>query len=493
MSTDRLYGNWLPAARRFTIRGVGWQGASLAVAGYFGAVLLSQYSLTAGLAVLAVASVGVLGAAVRIGGLSLADHAGVMLRWRLRQRDGSARHSAVTSRGWSLPAAIGETGLVDAVGAGQPYGVVHHARRRRVAVTLLLASTAADLNDDAETEAAVGRWERFLEALGRHPEVAAAVAVVETSPASGAELASTVLGAIDEDAPRDCVDLMAAVVGASPAVAARTETRLTVVFDLRAWAPQIPRAERSAGLDAYLPLLDRSLTGLESVLDGCGVTVLGRATARDVEAAVRLAFDPSSAGLVERAAADPSIDVPEWDATGPVTTTEYPDAYVHDSGVSASFVWTAAPRQFVPSTVLDPLTRPGSFRKRVVCTYVPTLAQHAMTAASARQRGQRLTAAFSRMPVIGRARTAQDEQDSRAADQSAAEVALGAGWVAQTVSLTVTVLDQAELPAAVAEVEQAAGRAQLRVRPLTRNHAAGFLAGLPAGLALPELTQRWAR
>jgi hypothetical protein len=172
---------------------------------------------------------------------------------------------------------------------------------------------------------------------------------------------------------------------------------------------------------------------------------------------------------------------------------EYPDAYEHDSGVSASFVWASAPRQFVPSTVLDTLSRPGSFRKRVVSTYVPTLAQHAMTAASARQRGQRLTAAFSRMPVIGRARTAQDEQDSRAADQAAAEVALGAGWVAQTISVTVTVLDEADLPAAVAEVEQAAGRSQLRLRRLAQNHAAGFMAGLPAGLDLHELVGRWSR
>ncbi|WP_088284691.1 SCO6880 family protein [Kineosporia sp. A_224] len=493
MSTDRLYGNWLPAAQRFTLRGIGWKGVSLAVGAYFAAVLLAQYSLRVGVALVLTASVGILLAGVRIGGTSVAGHGVAVLQWRTAQRGGAIRHTAVTPHGWALPGPLAQTRMVDVHAGGGPYGAVHHPSSRRLAVTLRLASTAADLNDDAETDAAVSRWERFLEGLGRHPEVAAAVAVVETAPASGAELEASVLGSVCAEAPPDCAALMATVVAASPAVAARTETRLTLVFDLAAWGPQIPRSQRGKGIEAYLPLLDRSVTGLESALDGCGVTVLGRATAAQLAAAVRVAFDPAAAGRMELAATERPDDVPAWHLAGPATAVEYAEAYAHDSGLSASFVWTAAPRQFVPSTVLDALTRPGSFRKRVVSTYVPTLAQHAMTAASARQRGQRLTAAFSRMPVIGRARTAQDEQDSRAADQAAAEVALGAGWVAQTVSVTVTVLDEVDLPAAIAEVEQTAGRSQLRLRRMARNHAAGFLAGLPAGLDLHELTRRWAR
>ena len=493
MSTDRLYGNWLPAAQRFSLRGLDWKGVSLAVAAYFAAVLLAQYSLRAGVALLLVASVGVLLAGIRIGGLSVVGHGVALLRWRQAQRRRAVRHAAVGASGWVLPGALAETRMVEVPSGGGTFGAVHHPVARRLAVTLLLASTAADLNDDAETEAAVSRWERFLEGLGRHPEVSAAVVVVETAPTSGAELEASVFGSIAPDAPPDCAHLMADVVASSPGVAARTDTRLTLVFDLRAWGAQLPRAKRGKGVEAYLPLLDRSVTGLEAVLDGCGVTVLGRATPAQLAAVVRVAFDPAAAGAVELAVTERPDDVPGWELAGPATAVEYPDAYAHDSGFSASFVWASAPRQFVPSTVLDALTRPGSFRKRVVSAYVPTLAQHAMSAASARQRGQRLTAAFSRMPVIGRARTAQDEQDSRAADQAAAEVALGAGWVAQTVAVTVTALDEADLPAAVAEIEQVAGRSQLRLRRLTRNHAAGFVAGLPAGLDLHELTQRWSR
>ena len=493
MSTDRLYGNWLPASQRFTLRGLEWKGVSLAVAAYFAAVLLAQYSLRAGVTLVLLASFGVMLGGLHVSGLSLAAHGVALLRWRRSQHGGAVRHTAIDRAGWHLPGVLADTRMLTVTSGAGTYGVVHHPAARRLAVTLRLASTAADLNDDAETDAAVSRWERFLEGLGRHPEIAAAVAVVETAPASGAELEAAALGGVVPESPPDCAALVTAVVAASPTVAARTETRLTLVFALPAWGPQIPRSQRGKGIDAYLPLLDRSVTGLETALDGCGVTVLGRATPAELAAAVRIAFDPGSAGEVELALTERPQDIPPWEVCGPATAVEFAEAYVHDSAVSASFVWASAPRQFVPSTVLDPLTRPGAFRKRVVSTYVPTLSQHAMTAASARQRGQRLTAAFSRMPVIGRARTAQDEQDARAADQAASEVALGAGWIAQTVSVTVTVLDEADLPAAIAEIEQTAGRSQLRLRRLARNHAAGFLAGLPAGLDLHELTRRWAR
>ena len=46
---------------------------------------------------------------------------------------------------------------------------------------------------------------------------------------------------------------------------------------------------------------------------------------------------------------------------------------------------------------------------------------------------------------------------------------------------------------AVAELEQAAGASQLRLRLLYEVQAAAFYAGLPAGLHLPELAAGWSR
>jgi hypothetical protein len=166
---------------------------------------------------------------------------------------------------------------------------------------------------------------------------------------------------------------------------------------------------------------------------------------------------------------------------------------VHDTGTSVSFVWAQAPHQLVTSSALDPLTRPGTFRKRVVCPYVATPSGEAMDAATAQVRWRWLAQMVSRLPVIGRASTAQDERDAEAAEQATYEVAAGAGWVAQTITVTVTVLEPSDLPAAVAEVEHAAGTSQLRLRPLYELQAAGFCAGLPVGLSLTELAGRWSR
>ncbi len=156
-------------------------------------------------------------------------------------------------------------------------------------------------------------------------------------------------------------------------------------------------------------------------------------------------------------------------------------------------MWAQAPQLLVPSTVLDPLTRPGTFRKRVTATYQPTPAVQTMDAATAQVRSRWLERTVASLPIIGRASTARDDRDAQAAEQSAYEVAAGAGWIAQTVTATITVLDEADLRAAIAELEQAAGASQLRLRRLFELQAAGFAAGLPAGLSLTELAARWSR
>jgi hypothetical protein len=116
-----------------------------------------------------------------------------------------------------------------------------------------------------------------------------------------------------------------------------------------------------------------------------------------------------------------------------------------------------------------------------------------MDAATTQVRWRWLAQMVSRLPIIGRPGTAQDERDTEAAEQATYEVAAGAGWIAQTIMLTVTVLDELDLPAAVAEVEHAAGASQLRLRRLYELQAAGFVAGLPVGLSLMDLSSRWTR
>jgi hypothetical protein len=491
MSEDRLYGNWL-RPQRLSIRGVGWKGVLSAVIAYFAGLVILQTHPRAGLLLLG-ACLGATGlSALRIGGATAREYLAGKARWQWALSNGTTSFRAITRNRWRLPGPLADTRMIEVRESGRAYGAVHDPAHRRVAVTLELASTAADLTDAVEHDAAVARWERWLESLGRRPEVAWVSVTVETSPSPGTQLREAVQQRISSLAPLDCQELMTELVDTSPAVAAGTLTRVTITFDLRFWDTQVGRRGRRESVKAYLPLLDRSVTSLESSLDGCGVTVLARSTPSSLGAATRVAFDPAASGRIELALAALTA-VPSWALAGPVAATEHRDRYVHDSGTSVSFVWAQAPRQLVASTVLDPLTRPGQFRKRVTCTYVVTPSNEAMDAATTQVRWRWFTQMVSRLPVIGRASTAQDERDAEAAEQATHEVAAGAGWVSQTITVTVTVLDPADLPTAVAEVEHAAGASQLRLRRLYELQAAGFCAGLPVGLSLTELAERWSR
>lgn len=78
--------------------------------------------------------------------------------------------------------------------------------------------------------------------------------------------------------------------------------------------------------------------------------------------------------------------------------------------------------------------------------------------------------------------TQRDRDDRERALQSAREEAEGAGVGRFTVYVTTTVTNPADLPAAIADVEQRAGQAKLRLRRLRGSHAAGFAAALGVGV-----------
>src|SRR2546423_1144111 len=90
-----------------------------------------------------------------------------------------------------------------------------------------------------------------------------------------------------------------------------------------------------------------TLPGLRAALGGCGLTVLDRASAHQLTARVRTAFDPATRGDVARLTANlGGADLGrwlDWDTAGPVMAEERVDHYLHDSGTSVSWAWHAAP------------------------------------------------------------------------------------------------------------------------------------------------------
>ena len=231
------------------------------------------------------------------------------------------------------------------------------------------------------------------------------------------------------------------LVAAAPAAAADVDTRVSITFDPAA-SPAAPKTVSDAVTEA-----GQALTGLESALGACGVTVLGRARAADIAGVVRTAFDPAVRGEISRLLASgvsPALEEQlNWASAGPAGAEERWDCYQHDSGISVSYAWREAPRQNVRSDVLARLVGPGPYPKRVSLQYRPLPAAEAARTLDSEVRAAQFRSEYARR--TRRDVTARDAHDQARARQAADEEARGAGVSLLGLYVTVTVTDPGQL------------------------------------------------
>ncbi|WP_433501743.1 SCO6880 family protein (plasmid) [Sphaerimonospora sp. CA-214678] len=369
-------------------------------------------------------------------------------------------------------------------GYGRPYGLVWDRRTGHLTATLRVVATSPWLADRDDADTWVACWGGWLASLGHVPTVRWVSVTVETAPEPGSRLADTIAASVDPASPDAARAILAQLVASAPAAAAHVDTRVSITFDPKASPLALSTLAEAAAE------VSRTLEGLESALGSCGVTVLGRASAAEIAGMVRTAFDPSARGEVSRALAHPvEGEWPSgWADAVPLSAEELPGCYRHDSGVSVAWSWQEAPRQNVHADVLARLIAPGPYPKRVTLQYRPFPASAAgrvleseVTSAAFRQAYRRRT---------GRDETARDAFDQARARQAASEEAIGAGVCLAAMFVTVTVLDAADLPQAIATTEAAAESSKIRLRLLTGSQAAGFAATLPCGICPPALARR---
>jgi hypothetical protein len=312
---------------------------------------------------------------------------------------------------------------------------------------------------------------------------------VDTAPEHGMTLADTVAADMSPDAPAAARQIITAVAAASPEAAAHTTIQVSITYD-----PQADPA-RPGDLTAAAGAVTRSVQGLMAALGTCGVTVDGLASAADLAAAVRVAYDPASRGEVARLMAAERSDRAAagltWLDAGPVGAHETADAYMHDSGISCTWAWHEAPRQNVTSTVLARLTGPGPWPKRVTLQYRPFSAAAATQAIEQEVNAAGFRDAYKKR--TGRDATARDNYDSSRAAQAAMEEAAGAGVGLIGLYVTVTATDADHLPQAAAHIEAAAEGCRIRLRRMYHSQAAGFATTLPCGICPPALSRRRSR
>jgi hypothetical protein len=382
-----------------------------------------------------------------------------------------------------LPGVLAATRLLPVTDpGGGDFAVVWNARLGTMTAALRCAATSTWLADPDDADAWVANWGQWLASLGYQPMVRQAAVIVDTAPDPGSRLTAYMSRRIAPHGPPAAQRVLRELVAASPAVAADVHTWVAVTF-YPAAAPSRPRNPSDAAAEVA-----RALPGLSESLGNCGLNVLGRATAEDLASVVRCAYDPAARGTVDRLR-EAGLPPLGWPDAGPVAAREEWNRYRHDQAVSVTWAWHEAPRQQVPHDVLARLLNPGMFPKRVAWLWTPYSAGDAARTVE----NQRNVVAFKQhyARVKGRDETARDAEDRQRATRAAEEEASGAGVGLLNLFVTTTVLDEADLPTAVADVEAAADASKIRLRRLYAAQAAGFATTLPCGVMPRSLATHW--
>lgn len=486
----RTYGGWR-RSRGIGLLGLG-AGATMVVLSSAVAVLIAAaVSLKAGALLAVPAAVVITLTVARFDGIPI-THLGLRRArwWYARARGWHRLRGGVLvdhPRAWDLPGVLAPTQLLEAEdGRGGTFGVVWDRRTGMLTATIRCAASSTWLVATEEADGWVSNWHQWMASLGHATLVHHVAVTVDTAPEAGATLADQVNGRIRPGAPADAVQFMKDLVARSPRAAADVDTWVSVTFD------PSRAGERLETLADQTAEVSRLLDGFASSLAECGVSVLGRASAVELAAIVRTAFDPASRGEVDRIASNGDPDgMLTWADAGPVAAEESWDRYRHDSGLSVTWAWREAPRQRVTSQVLTRLLGPSRHPKRVTVLYRPLGSGDAARVLESQVNAAQFREHYRRSQ--GRDETARDRADREQAVQAAREEASGAGVVLLSLYATVTVEDDADLAAAAANVEAAADAAKVRLRRLYGAQAAGFACTLPVGLYPPALTGKQLR
>ncbi|HEX6873243.1 MAG TPA: SCO6880 family protein [Micromonosporaceae bacterium] len=485
----RTYGGWR-RSRNMGLLGLGPMQTLLVL----GAITMVIVAASVSLRALAVS----LAPALLLIGANLLRWDGVPVMHSLRERTrwavGSARGHTVYRSGamadgehaWQLPGVLAPTTLLSVSDpVGGDFGLVHHQRLGTMTVTLRGTAHSTWLADRAEADTWVAQWGGWLAGLGLLPMVCWVSVTVDTAPDPGSRLADEVARRQVPNAPAAARRVLRQLVQASPAAAADVETRVSITFAPAA-SPARPRDLAEAVAE-----VSRALAGLQDGLGQCGLSSVRRATALELVAIVRAAYDPPVRGDLARLTPDLAHQLLDWGSAGPVFAEEARGHYRHDGAVSVSWSWHEAPRQQVHADVLARLLSPGHHPKRVSLLYRPMPAGEAARIVEREVNAAAFRTAYRRAQK--RDESARDLADRERALRNARDEAVGAGVGLLSLFVTVTVADEAELGRAVADIEARADAAKIRLRRMWSSQAAGFAITLPCGICPPVLAQRWPR
>ncbi|MER5445427.1 SCO6880 family protein [Streptomyces sp. NPDC002764] len=487
MSTEAVthptYGNWR-RPRRPGLGPLGLVGTFGVFGGLVVTLLASLISLYAALVVLVPVVLFLTPLALRTqDGRNVYQLLALRIGWRSRKAKGAHLYvsgplSARPGGRFRPPGLLNKVAAIEGRDAyDRPFGVLHHPARNLYTIVLGCDPDGGSLVDPDQVDVWVALWGEWLARLSHEPGLRGASLIVETAPDPGTTLAHEVLPRIRPDAPPAARAVMEEVVERYPTASSEMHTYVTLTYGM-------PAGQKRSKEDVITDLAIR-IPGLLSGLVAAGGGAAYPLSAERIAEVVRVAYDPAVAADVLDARATYGGTGLEWVDAGPAAAVETVGSYQHDSGVSRTWLLTLAPRGTVRSSVLRGLLEasPGTRRKRVALVYRPIDPATSARIVEADRRAAQFMATSGRGMVQARAAS-----EMRAAEQTAAEEASGAGLVEFSLMLTVTVDDIDQLADATVAVRNLTAASRVLMRPADRMQAAAFACTLPAGILPWEQT-----
>ncbi|CAL9534567.1 SCO6880 family protein [Streptomyces sp. enrichment culture] len=481
MSTDAMtrptYGNWR-RPRRPGLGPLGLLGTVVAFGGLLLALLASLVSLMLAVAVLVPVGIFLAPLALRTAdGRNVYQVLAVRIGWMRRKANGSTTYvSGPLSRRpggrFQPPGLLARTKMHEGRDAyDRPFAVLHHPGRNLYTLVIGCDPDGGSLVDPEQVDIWVASWGDWLARLSHEPGLRGAQVVVETAPDTGTRLAAEVLPRITPDAPAAARAVMEEVVERYPAASSEMHTYVALTYG--------PTTGPKRSTDDVVTDLSMRLPGLLSGLIAAGGGSAYPLSAERLAEIVRVAYDPAVAPAVLSTRAEHTSTGIEWDDAGPAAAVETVNAYKHDSGVSRTWMLTLAPRGTVRSSVLRGLLEPaaGTRRKRISLIYRPIDPATSARIVESDRRSAHFMAGSRGGLVQARA-----SSEVRAAEQTAAEEASGAGLVEFSLMATVTVDSEQDLEDAAVTMRNLQASSRIVLRPADRMQASAFTCTLPVGL-----------
>lgn len=384
-----------------------------------------------------------------------------------------------------LPGVLGPSLLSEAEDAfGERFGVLCHPWVRQLTVVIETEPDGASLADQWQVDQWVAHHGDWLARLSREPGLLYAQVSIEAAPDPGTRLSHMLETRRDVNAPEFSQAVIGEIEETYPSGSAELRARIALTYALAGPDGRKLTATQKANEIAL------RLQHLVSELANTGAGVAKAADAQRLCEIGLAAYNPHKAVLLERARASGELAQLAWDDIGPAQAVADPKrgVYWHDGCYTRTWEMSEAPRGHFREGVLTELLAPNAYipRKRVTLLYRILPPSEAASVIERDVHNTEFLVNLERRP------DPRQRIQARAAAQAADEEAAGAAVVMVGMLVSATVLEEDDLGAMTAAVENAAPVAKISLRLPRAGQDSLFAAALPFGvwlsdhLAIPE-------